>query len=255
MATPSSAIQLDGWDFARVSVTRSWTYGFLSDGNDARGWTPRNLRGEACDGAGHPIICAGGAARDSIARPTPEFPRKKNGPQVPIRDICWDLGQWRMASRRRAPQDKDEPNASRISANKRAAPFVPDCPLAFEQRRPIMGLESVNYQCPACGGPLRYDGGKGASRLRPLRLGVPRRANRGALRAEAGEGGVQSRRCGRRGTARCRRRIRPRRHLRLLVLRSRARRGRDHGCLRVPPTAATPSSARRSSPAASRPTS
>ena len=24
-----------------------------------------------------------------------------------------------------------------------------------------MGLESVNYQCPACGGPLRYDGGKG----------------------------------------------------------------------------------------------
>lgn len=141
MATPSSAIQLDGWDFARVSVTRSWTYGFLSDGNDARGWTPRNLCGEACDGAGHPIICAGGAARDSIARPTPEFPRKKNGPQVPIRDICWDLGQWRMASRGRAPQDKDEPNASRISANKRAAPFVPDCPLAFEQRRPIMGLE------------------------------------------------------------------------------------------------------------------
>lgn len=23
-----------------------------------------------------------------------------------------------------------------------------------------MGVESVNYQCPACGGPLRYDGAK-----------------------------------------------------------------------------------------------
>ena len=23
-----------------------------------------------------------------------------------------------------------------------------------------MGIESVNYQCPACGGPLRYDGAK-----------------------------------------------------------------------------------------------
>ncbi len=68
MATPSSAIQLDGWDFARVSVTRSWTYGFLSDGNDARGWTPNNLRrwrGKRLDRPPDP----------------PNYPEKRMGPK------------------------------------------------------------------------------------------------------------------------------------------------------------------------------